>query len=141
MKTNELSTCFITKDVEACREFYRDYFSANAIFDCGWYVSLRIAGDGPSIQFMLPQGDTPTFGGTGIMLNFNVDDVDAEHTRLTEAGLPIAGPLEDHPWGDRGFSVMDPIGNFVYIYSDREPSDEFRQHYKTNTGMRLASEA
>lgn len=25
---------------------------------------------------------------------------------------------------------MDPIGNSVYIYSDREPSDEFKQYYK-----------
>lgn len=33
------------------------------------------------------------------------------------------------PWGDRGFSVIDPIGNSVYIYSDREPSEEFRQYY------------
>jgi len=38
-------------------------------------------------------------------------------------------PLEDHPWGDRGFSVMDPIGNSVCIYSDREPSEEFKQYF------------
>ncbi len=130
MKTIELSTCFVTNDVDACREFYQRYFSAKTIFDAGWYVNLRIARDGPSIQFMQPQGDAPTFSGTGIMLNFNVQDVDAEHTRLTEAGLQTAMPLEDHPWGDRGFSVIDPIGNSVYIYSDREPTDEFKQYYK-----------
>ena len=28
MKTNELSTCFLTNDVDACREFYQRYFSA-----------------------------------------------------------------------------------------------------------------
>ncbi len=79
---------------------------------------------------MKPQEKMPTFGGAGVMLNFKVDDVDAEHTRLTEAGLQTAMPLEDHPWGDRGFSVIDPIGNSVYIYSDREPADEFRQYHK-----------
>ena len=129
MKTTELSTCFITRDLSPCREFYQHHFAAQAVFDCGWYVNLRI-GDGPSIQFMQPQGDMPTFSGTGIMLNFKVDDVDSEHTRLTEAGLQTAMPLEDHPWGDRGFSVVDPIGNSVYIYSDREPSDEFKQYFK-----------
>lgn len=130
MKTNELSTCFITKDVDAYRNFYQHYFSAKAIFDCGWYVDLRIGGNGPSIQFMQPQGDMPAFGGTGIVLNFKVDDVDAEHTRLVEAGLQIAAPPEDHPWGDRGFSVIDPIGNSIYLYSDREPSDEYRQYFR-----------
>ena len=130
MKTNELSACFCTNDVDACRKFYTEYFSAKAIFDCGWYVNLRIGQDGSTIQFMQPQENMPTFGGAGVMLNFKVNDVDAEHLRLTEAGLQAAMPLEDHPWGDRGFSVLDPIGNFVYIYSDREPSDEFKQYFK-----------
>ena len=130
MKTNELSTCFCTKNVDACREFYEQHFSAKAIFDCGWYVNLRIGEGGPTIQFMQPQENMPVFGGAGVMLNFKVDDVDAEHSRLTEAGLQAAMPLEDHPWGDRGFSVIDPIGNSVYIYSNRDPSDEFKQYYK-----------
>lgn len=129
MKTNELSTCFCTNHVNACREFYTTYFSAIPVFDCGWYVNLKIGGNGPSIQFMEPKEGMPVFGGAGIMLNFKVDDVDAEHARLTEAGLQTAMPLEDHPWGDRGFSVMDPIGNSVYIYSDREPAEEFKQYF------------
>ena len=130
MKTNELSTCFITNEVDACREFYEQHFSAKAIFDAGWYVNLRIAGDGPSIQFMQPRDNIPTFSGSGIMLNFNVEDVDKEHARLTKVGLQTAIPLEDHPWGDRGFSIIDPIGNSIYVYSDREPTDEFKQDYK-----------
>ncbi len=130
MKTKELSTCFYTNNVDACRKFYTTNFLAKIVFDCGWYVNLCINGNGPSIQFMQPQGDMPTFGGAGVMLNFKVDDVDAEYKRLRKAGLETAMPLEDHPWGDRGFSVIDPIGNSVYIYSDREPSDEFKQYYK-----------
>lgn len=130
MKTTELSTCFITRNVDACRDFYGRHFSAKAVFDCGWYVDLRIAGDGPSIQFMQPQEGMEEFVGKGIMLNFKVDDVDAEYARLMGSGLQAAMPLLDHPWGDRGFSVIDPIGNAVYIYSDREPSDEFRAFYK-----------
>ena len=130
MKTNELSTCFCTNDVDACRDFYSHHFAAKAIFDCGWYLNLRIGEDGPTIQFIQPQEGMPTFNGAGVMLNFKVDDVDAEHTRLAKAGLQATMPLEDHPWGDRGFSIIDPIGNSVYIYSDREPTDEFKQYYK-----------
>lgn len=131
MKTNELSACFCTNDVDACRKFYSKHFAAEPIFDCGWYVNLRIGENGPTIQFMQPQQDNmPIFGGAGVMLNFKVDDVDTEHARLTEAGLQAVMPLEDHPWGDRGFSIIDPIGNAVYIYSDREPTDEFKRYYK-----------
>ncbi|PHQ31844.1 VOC family protein [Rhodopirellula bahusiensis] len=129
MKTDELSTCFCTQSVDECRDFYTRHFAARPIFDCGWYVSLRINGDGPTLQFMQPQGEAPAFGGAGVMLNFKVGDVDAEHARLTGAGLQAVMPLEDHPWGDRGFSVLDPIGNSVYVYSDREPSDEFKKFH------------
>ena len=129
MKTNELSTCFCTTEVDSCREFYKIHFSAKAVFDCGWYVILKINQDGPEINFIQPQEGMSTFAGAGVMLNFKVDDVDAEYIRLSKEGLQIAMPLEDHPWGDRGFSVVDPIGNSVYIYSEREPSDEFKQYY------------
>ncbi len=39
-------------------------------------------------------------------------------------------PIEDHPWGDRGFSVLDPNGIALYIYSDREPTGEFKAYFK-----------
>jgi uncharacterized glyoxalase superfamily protein PhnB len=39
-------------------------------------------------------------------------------------------PLEDHPWGDRGFAVMDPNGIQLYIYTETKPSEEFKQYYK-----------
>jgi len=130
MKTNELSTCFCTNDIEACRDFYQRHFAAKVTFDCGWFVNLSIGGGGPSIQFMQPQDEAPIFAGAGIGLNFMVDDVDAEYARLMEAGLKTCMLLEDHPWGDRGFSILDPIGNSVYIYSEREPSDEFKQYCK-----------
>ena len=130
MNINQLSSCFCTKDVSACRDFYQKYLGAEITFDCGWYLNMDIGTKGASIQFMEPQGDMSTYAGTGVTLNFAVDDVDAEYKRLMDAGLSEAMPLEDHPWGDRGFSVIDPIGNSVYIYSDREPSEEFKQYFK-----------
>ena len=45
------------------------------------------------------------------------------------AGLISAIPLEDNPLGDRGFSVINAIGDSVYIYSVREPSEEHKQYY------------
>ncbi|MGF1684211.1 VOC family protein [Photobacterium minamisatsumaniensis] len=129
MKTNKSSTCFCTTEVDSCREFYVKYFGAQITFDCGWYVILKIGQDGTELCFIQPQKNMPTFQGKGVMLNFNVTDVDNEHARLIDAGLNIIMPLEDHPWGDRGFSVVDPIGNSVYIYSDREPNDEFKQYF------------
>lgn len=130
MQTKELSTCFCTDQVDACRDFYQQHFAARIEFDCGWYLSLVIGGNGPSIQFMAPQEEMPIYNNNGVVLNFKVDDVDAEHNRLVAAGITVVMPLEDHPWGDRGFSIVDPIGVSLYIYSDREPSEEFKQYCK-----------
>jgi len=130
MQPKELSTCFCTDKVAACKDFYQKYLLAEIIFDCGWYLNLRIGTSGPTVQFMEPQGEMPVFTGTGVVLNFMVADVDAEYERLTAMGLSAVMPLEDHPWGDRGFSVVDPLGTSVYIYSEREPADEYRQYYK-----------
>lgn len=130
MKTNELSTCIYTNKLDACSDFYQKYFAAKVTFDCEWYINLSIGGDGPTIQFMEPQRGMPLFNGLGIMLNFEVEDVDAEHDRLIKAGLEQVMPLTNHPWGDRGFSVTDPIGTAVYIYSVRQPAEDYRQYYK-----------
>ncbi|SDP68935.1 VOC family protein [Desulforhopalus singaporensis] len=130
MDITQLSSCFCTKNVGQCRDFYQKYLGAKITFDCGWYLNMVIGSQGATIQFMEPQGDMPVYAGVGVTLNFAVDDVDAEYQRLMAAGLSVVMPLEDHPWGDRGFSVTDPIGNSIYIYSDREPSDEFKQYIK-----------
>ena len=130
MQILELSTCFVTPEVAACRACYETYFRARAIFDCGWYVNLRLGSTGPSIQFMQPQEGQVSFAGGGVMLNCRVDDVDAEHARLIAAGLQPVMALADHSWGDRGFAVLDPIGNTVYVYADREPDEAFKQYYK-----------
>ena len=129
MNPTGLSTCFCTNDVAACKAFYQNYLRAEVTFDCGWYLNLRMGNSGLTVQFMEPQGEMPVYSGTGVVLNFKVEDVDAEHRRLMDAGLAAVMPLEDHPWGDRGFAVLDPLGTSVYIYSDREPSEAFRRYY------------
>jgi uncharacterized glyoxalase superfamily protein PhnB len=130
MNINQLSSCFCTTDVSACRDFYRKYLGARITFDCDWYVDMEIGTQGSSIQFMEPQGDMSTYEGAGVTLNISVNDVDAEYKRLMADGLSEDMPLANHPWGDRGFSVLDPIGNSIYIYSDREPSVEYIEFYK-----------
>lgn len=130
MNVNQLSTCFCTNEVSKCKDFYQQYFDAKITFDCGWYLCMDIGTKGANIQFMEPQGDMAVFSGAGVTLNLVVDDVDSEHQRLMNAGLSEDMPLEDHPWGDRGFSVIDPIGNSIYIYSEREPTEEFKQFIK-----------
>jgi uncharacterized glyoxalase superfamily protein PhnB len=131
MIARSISTSFTTDKIEQSRDFYIKYFDAKVIFDCGWYVNLQFGDEASTIQFMSPQQPDQKFSsGIGLMYNFEVDDVDEEYHALTNAGLIVVMPLENHPWGDRGFAIKDPNDITLYIYSNREPSEEFKQYFK-----------
>lgn len=131
MKANSLSVAFTTNRVEETRDFYVKYFDAKVTFDCGWYVNLEFGNKTSTLQFMSPQQPEQPLGhGPGLMYNFAVDDVDQEYEKLTAAGRTVIVPLEDHPWGDRGFAIKDPNGISLYIFSECEPDDEFKQYFK-----------
>ena len=130
MIADTLSACIVTEKVEESRDFYIKHFGARVTFDCGWYVNLQIGRETSPLQFMAPrEPGPPVCNPAGLMYNFLVADADAEYERLTGEGLAPVMPIEDHPWGDRGFAVLDPNGVTLYIYSDREPAEEFRQYF------------
>jgi len=133
MRPSTISPTIIVSDTEEAKAFYTTHFDAKITFDCGWYVNIEFGEDGPTLQFMQPQSpDHKEYQG-GLTYNIclsSTDLVDAAHTDLSEAGLPIIMPLEDHPWGDRGFCTLDPYGVALYIYADTEPTEEFKQYYK-----------
>lgn len=131
MKTTNLSACIVTEKVEQSKAFYLKNFDAKVIFDCGWYVNMAFGSKTATLQFMAPQHpEQLTYKGEGLMYNFEVDDVDAEYERLTRLGNTPVMPLEDHPWGDRGFAILDPNGIVLYIYTSKEPAAEFKPYYK-----------
>lgn len=131
MKINGISPCIVIEKVVESRDFYIRHFGAEIIFDCGWYVNLKFGKDGLTIQFMAPQNPgQPKYNGAGLTYNFEVADVYQEYERLTGQGLKAVMPLEDHPWGDRGFAIIDPNGIMIYFYSIREPSEEFKKYFK-----------
>jgi len=132
MKPVTLATCFVTADMETTKAFYLANLGAEVTFDCGWYLNLRFGGDeATTLQFISPVSpEMAPFGGQGATLNFRVEEVDEVYRELTGKGLEPTMPLEDHPWGDRGFSIKDPNGVELYFYSDREPSPEFAAAYR-----------
>ncbi len=131
MRAQVISPCITTDKVAESKQFYVKYMDARVNFDCGWYVDLHFGDRASSLQFMSPKAPgQPLCNCAGLTYNFAVDKVDEEFAKLAEAGLEIVLPLEDHPWGDRGFAIMDPNGIMLYVYSEIEPTAEFKQYYK-----------
>lgn len=117
-------------EVAETRDFFVTHFGARVTFDCGWYVNLECGAPAVTLQFMSPrEAHHRPSASDGLIYNFCIDDVDTEYTRLTAAGLLPVMPLEDHPWGDRGFAVTDPNGISRCIYSERVPTAEYQQYF------------
>ncbi|ASF11241.1 hypothetical protein NBRGN_036_00200 [Nocardia brasiliensis NBRC 14402] len=53
--------------------------------------------------------------GEGLLVVFEVDDIDAEYARLQGEGVPIATPIETEEWGERYFQMHDPNGIILQL--------------------------
>ena len=57
----------------------------------------------------------PAYTGQGLIFQLEVDDVDAEYSRLQQEGVPIALPIKDEPVNGRHFTITDPNGILIDI--------------------------
>jgi predicted enzyme related to lactoylglutathione lyase len=54
---------------------------------------------------------------TEVILDFVVDDVDAEYPRVDALGVGWVLPPTTQPWGNRSMIFRDPAGNLVNVFS------------------------
>lgn len=124
-----------TTRLRDCREFYTRFLGFETTFEADWYVSLRRPGPVPyELALLDPTHPTlPDGYGTpvqGLLLNFEVADVDAEWERLVDgAGLVPVLALRSEDFGQRHFMVADPGGVLIDIITPIEPTGEFAERY------------
>jgi len=95
----------------------------------GLRVRLRIADH--RVQLVLGDGAVVvTRGGRGDAsshsLLVRVDDVDAHHARVVEAGATIVSPPTDYPYAERQYTAEDVGGHrwtFSQTVADADPAD------------------
>lgn len=134
MKVTSYYPVIMTDDVAGTMAFYVDHFDFVRAFESDWYVHLTSALDS-SINLAILQGDHATIPESGrgrvsgLLLNFEVEDVDAVHDKLMGAGLPILRSLRDEAFGQRHFITADPNGVLIDIIKPIAPSAEFAAQY------------
>lgn len=129
MKTKRFDATISTSKMRESKEFYMKHFGFQLVYESDWYIEL-IAADMPiGVSFTLPQRDVGEFFQKGLILSFEVDDVDAEYRRLKAEGLRLVQDLVDKPWGERSFVVDDPNGVHLYIYKSIPPTPEYKEIY------------
>lgn len=134
MKITSFYPVLMVQDVAASAAFWIRHFDFQPLFEADWYVHLQSSQD-PHANLAILQGDHDTIPpsvqgrATGLLINFEVEDVDAVHASLTEAGLPILLSLRDEDFGQRHFITQDPNGVLIDIITPIPPSPEFAAQY------------
>lgn len=133
MEFKDLSITFHTDKVQECKDFYVKYFNATVSFDAGWYVTIHFKSNvNPYIFLSFQQSEkanSDVFSG-GATLNLMVEDVDNAYSKMKQTDIIIKDEIANHEWGDRSFSVTDPIGNILYIYSPRPMGEKYKDAIK-----------
>lgn len=135
MKINSFYPVILTKDVPRSKDFYTKYFPFEVTFDAGWYVSLKAKLEFPfELALLEPEHATIPAGfrvplQSGLILNFEVDDADAEYARLQTAGLPVHLEIRSEEFGQRHFITSDPNGILIDVIQVIPPSEEYAKQY------------
>jgi catechol 2,3-dioxygenase-like lactoylglutathione lyase family enzyme len=130
MKTTSFYPVIMTGDVQGTADFYTAHFGFEAKFSSDWYVHLQSSTDA-AINLAVLDGTHETIPAvgrgrvSGLLLNFEVEDVDAVHARLEAAGLPMLLGLRDEAFGQRHFITADPNGVLIDVIKPIPPSAEF----------------
>ena len=134
MKCTQYYPVIQTDDVAGTTAFYVENFRFNVAFSSDWYCHLQSAED-PAVNLAVLRGDHETIPESGrgriggLILNFEVEDVDAEFDRARANELPILKELTDEAFGQRHFITRDPNGVLIDVIRPIPPSGAFVEQY------------
>jgi len=107
------------RDGSKAVEFYQKAFGAQVLFvhkmpdGKVMHATLKI-GDSKLMLADEWPGSTPapqTLGGSPVVLNIYVEDVDSLFNQAVAAGAKVTMPLANQFWGDRYGQIVDPFGH------------------------------
>lgn len=132
MSVTSFYPVLMSRDVDAAASFYRDLVGFETTFESDWYVSLRLG----EFELAILAHDHSTVPAgyrelpRGVIVNLEVSDVDAVHTRLVDkTEVNVVLPLRDEDFGQRHFIVAAPDGVLLDIIRPVAPSEDYASAY------------
>lgn len=136
MRASSLYSVLLTDRVAATADFYVEHFGFAKVFEADWYVSLKMSGHAFPFELAILDAAHPTIPEAyrkktgGLILNFEVDDVDKEYERLVRgAKLPVELELRTEEFGQRHFITSDPNGILIDVITVVPPTDDYSSQY------------
>ncbi|MEV0707039.1 VOC family protein [Nocardia aurea] len=120
MKVVESIACLNVDDVPGAVAFFAKYFGFEELFAADGFASLSRPDSGMKIALhrrgleVLPEGFRDQ-RMAGVMLAFQVEDLEVEERRLQAEGAPFLLPMTRQEWGERALLVAGPEGIVVEL--------------------------
>lgn len=117
------------EDVAASSSFLINHFGFREAMAADGFASLTRDDAGMNVIFLrrgLPSlpADQRDDHASGLILAFEVDDLEGELARLQAEGVTITMPLTAEEWGERAFQVRDPNGVIVQLVDWNGPTTQ-----------------
>ena len=116
-----LST-IITQNLEAMCDFYQKVLKIEPEIYRGNYAmfsteiaALALWRQSEAEQYGL--GAMQGASNSSLLIEFQVEDVDAEYRRLKDMSIDWLQELTTYPWDHRAFYIYDPDGNVINFHS------------------------
>ena len=117
-------------DVKASAAFAQEHFGFTEAMSAEGFVSLAHPDAGFNIVFL--KTGLKTFkpasiagaAGQGMLVVFEVEDIDTEYSRIAAAGARVVTAPETEPWGERYCQFVDPNGIIWQLVQWIQVSDQ-----------------
>ena len=118
----------VTSKLKESKQFYTKNLGFSVKFENEWFILLE--NDGRELAFMQPnlefqnqifQGE---YGGKGLWLTVEVDNVEVEYKRIKSLGIPIVVELKQEERGETHFSIADPNGIGLDFVKYKAPEND-----------------
>ena len=140
MKCTQFYPVLMTGQVADTARFFIDHLRFKALFESDWYVHLQ-SSDDDTVNLAVLQKDHDTVpraargaSAGGVLLTFEVADLDAEYVRAQLTCLKIVLPLRDEDFGQRHSIAQGPEGVLIDVITPIEPSSAFKAQYLEGAG-------
>lgn len=125
----KLNAGIVTDKLKETKEFYTSVLNFGVTFENDFYLLMHTPNRQAGISFLLPNHASQApifhqpFGGEGMYLTIEFDDVDSIYQEVKEKGVEIKVDLRDEPWGDRHFAIEDPNGIKIDLVRYEAPQE------------------
>jgi predicted enzyme related to lactoylglutathione lyase len=128
-----VSTRIITADVNRLVAFYEMVTEASAIWGNELFAEIptpvgTLAIGSDKTVPLFGQGSAEPAANRSAIIEFIVEDVDAEYERLRERLSEVVTEPTTMPWGNRALLFRDPDGNLVNVFTP--VTDEARAKFR-----------